>query len=67
MEQSFCCFLQKISGIGFQDLYRNQYLRIPNIMRKTDYIPFQILPHDSYLIYLGHPDDEALGMSRAAF
>jgi deoxyribonuclease-4 len=26
-----------------------------------------VLPHDSYLINLGHPDDEALGRSRQAF
>lgn len=31
------------------------------------YKPFQILPHDSYLINLGHPDAEALQKSRAAF
>lgn len=31
------------------------------------YSPRQILPHDSYLINLGHPDDEALAKSRAAF
>ncbi len=34
---------------------------------KLDYKPFQILPHDSYLINLGHPDPEALGKSRASF
>ena len=34
---------------------------------KYDYRPFQILPHDSYLINLGHPDNEALEKSRAAF
>jgi deoxyribonuclease-4 len=34
---------------------------------KLDYKPFQILPHDSYLINLGHPDNEALGKSRASF
>ncbi|UJR54195.1 deoxyribonuclease IV [Dickeya zeae] len=31
------------------------------------FTPAQILPHDSYLINLGHPDDEALGKSQAAF
>lgn len=31
------------------------------------YAPAQILPHDSYLINLGHPDREGLGKSRAAF
>ena len=34
---------------------------------KYDYKPFQILPHDSYLINLGHPDKEQLKKSRAAF
>jgi len=34
---------------------------------KLDYKPFQILPHDSYLINLGHPDNESLGKSRASF
>ncbi|MGL5786390.1 MAG: deoxyribonuclease IV [Bacteroidales bacterium] len=29
--------------------------------------PDYILPHDSYLINLGHPEEEALGKSRAAF
>ncbi|MDD2490609.1 MAG: deoxyribonuclease IV [Bacteroidales bacterium] len=31
------------------------------------YKPFQILPHDSYLINLGHPEQEGLEKSRAAF
>ncbi len=31
------------------------------------YAPAQILPHDTYLINLGHPDAEALEKSRAAF
>lgn len=34
---------------------------------KYDFKPFQILPHDSYLINLGNPDDEALGRSRHSF
>ncbi|HAO01969.1 MAG TPA: deoxyribonuclease IV, partial [Halomonas sp.] len=29
--------------------------------------PEQILPHDSYLINLGHPESEGLRKSRAAF
>ncbi|MFC3395937.1 deoxyribonuclease IV [Brenneria rubrifaciens] len=31
------------------------------------YTPAQILPHDSYLINLGHPDEAALEKSRVAF
>ncbi len=34
---------------------------------KYDYKPFQILPHDSYLINLGSPDAGHLDKSRAAF
>ena len=35
--------------------------------REFGYTPKQILPHDSYLINLGHPDKEALEKSREAF
>lgn len=31
------------------------------------YAPSQILPHDSYLINLGHPEEEGLQKSRASF
>jgi len=31
------------------------------------FVPQQILPHDSYLINLGHPDPDALAKSREAF
>ncbi|WP_067515685.1 deoxyribonuclease IV [Endozoicomonas ascidiicola] len=34
---------------------------------KYGYKPEQILPHDSYLINLGHPEQEALDKSRVAF
>jgi len=34
---------------------------------KFDYKPFQILPHDSYLINLGHPEREQLEKSRISF
>ncbi|HNW56794.1 MAG TPA: deoxyribonuclease IV [Bacteroidales bacterium] len=34
---------------------------------KFDYKPNQILPHDSYLINLGHPEEEALEKSRTSF
>ncbi|MEG0814378.1 MAG: deoxyribonuclease IV [Mucinivorans sp.] len=38
-----------------------------NNCAKEGYAPFQILPHDSYLINLGHPASDALDKSRAAF
>ena len=34
---------------------------------KYQYTPAQILPHDSYLINLGHPEAEGLEKSRASF
>lgn len=34
---------------------------------KYDFKPFQILPHDSYLINLGHPEKAPLEKSRASF
>jgi deoxyribonuclease-4 len=34
---------------------------------KYDYKPFQILPHDSYLINLGHPERDPLEKSRTSF
>lgn len=34
---------------------------------ELDYSPDHILPHDSYLINLGHPEEEGLNKSRAAF
>jgi deoxyribonuclease IV len=38
-----------------------------NNCEKYGYKPFQILPHDSYLINLGAPEPEGLGRSRHAF
>ncbi|MDD2380196.1 MAG: deoxyribonuclease IV [Mariniphaga sp.] len=35
--------------------------------QKYGYEPWQILPHDSYLINLGHPEEAALQKSRDAF
>jgi deoxyribonuclease IV len=34
---------------------------------KYDYRPFQILPHESYLINLGHPEEGSLKKSRESF
>lgn len=38
-----------------------------DLCEKHEFKPFQILPHDSYLINLGHPEKEGLEKSRAAF
>ncbi len=36
-------------------------------MQECGYTPDAVLPHDSYLINLGHPDPDALAKSRASF
>ena len=36
-------------------------------LRQSGILPRHILPHDSYLINLGHPEEEKLEKSRAAF
>ena len=36
-------------------------------LAKSGILPKYVLPHDSYLINLGHPEDEKLEKSRAAF
>lgn len=38
-----------------------------DLCEQHNYLPFQILPHDSYLINLGHPEKEGLEKSRIAF
>ncbi|NAW35040.1 deoxyribonuclease IV [Halomonas alimentaria] len=38
-----------------------------DVCRRHGFGPGQILPHDSYLINLGHPEAEGLAKSRAAF
>jgi deoxyribonuclease IV len=48
-------------------LSRESIKRFRENCEKLGYKPFQILPHDSYLINLGHPEQEALEKSRASF
>lgn len=45
----------------------NSIIKFKDNCKKAGYEPFQILPHDSYLINLGNPDAEALAKSRNAF
>jgi deoxyribonuclease-4 len=48
-------------------LTRESIKRFRENCEKLGYKPFQILPHDSYLINLGHPEEEPLEKSRASF
>lgn len=44
-----------------------QIERFRNLMSDAGYTARQVLPHDSYLINLGHPDKEGLDKSRESF
>lgn len=44
-----------------------QIERFRSLMSDTGYTAKQVLPHDSYLINLGHPDKEGLDKSRESF
>ncbi len=69
----------EIGGRAFALFTKNQrqWISAPLAQKSIDsfkkeclrfgYQPFAIMPHDSYLINLGHPDSEALEKSRAAF
>jgi deoxyribonuclease IV len=48
-------------------LSRESIKRFRENCENLGYKPFQILPHDSYLINLGHPEIEPLEKSRASF
>lgn len=44
-----------------------QITTFKSAMADAGYTPHQVLPHDSYLINLGHPEDEGLAKSRESF
>lgn len=48
-------------------LTEESIVRFKENCQKYNFLPEYILPHDSYLINLGHPEDEGLNKSRAAF
>jgi deoxyribonuclease-4 len=48
-------------------LSQTSITRFKENCEKFEYKPFQVLPHDSYLINLGHPEKEPLKKSRESF
>ena len=48
-------------------LATEQIATFRNAMIEAGYEPKQVLPHNSYLINLGHPEDEGLAKSRESF
>ena len=50
-----------------KDLTNTEIEEFKSNCQKLGYIPDQILPHDSYLINLGSPEEEGLQKSRQSF
>ena len=48
-------------------LTQEQITTFRNAMHSAGYTASQVLPHDSYLINLGHPDEDGLEKSRESF
>jgi len=65
--KAFAFFTKNQKQWFSQPLSRKSIDDFRNNCDKYGYKPFQILPHDSYLINLGNPDDMALLRSREAF
>ena len=64
---AFALFTKNQRQWSAPPLTDDQIARFREACGKYGYTPAQILPHDSYLINLGHPEHEGLEKSRAAF
>jgi len=64
---AFALFTKNQRQWSAAPLQAEQADRFREACARYGYTPAQILPHDSYLINLGNPDDEALAKSRRAF
>jgi deoxyribonuclease-4 len=65
--KAFALFVKNQRQWNAPPLTKENIKQFQENCQKFQYQPFQILPHDSYLINLGHPDPENLQKSRAAF
>ena len=64
---AFALFTKNQRQWEAKPLTTESILAFKSACEKYGYQPHQILPHDSYLINLGHPESEALQKSRVAF
>ena len=64
---AFALFTKSQRQWEAKPLTTESILAFKSACEKYGYQPHQILPHDSYLINLGHPENEALQKSRVAF
>jgi deoxyribonuclease-4 len=65
--KAFALFTKNQRQWVAKDLDTETIDRFKHELEKSGILPKHILPHDSYLINLGHPDVEQLEKSRAAF
>ena len=64
---AFALFTKNQKQWAAKPLSQESILKFKSNCNKYGYRPHQILPHDSYLINLGHPEKNALQKSRDAF
>lgn len=64
---AFALFTKNQKQWSAAPLTEESIRKFKNYCNEFSYKPFQILPHDSYLINLGHPQAEGLAKSRLAF
>lgn len=64
---AFALFTRNQKQWYSKPLEKDSIKKFRDLCEKHDFKPFQILPHDSYLINLGHPEKEGLEKSRTAF
>ena len=64
---AFALFTKNQRQWSAPPLSEEQCRRFAEAMHECGYVPQQVLPHDSYLINLGHPEEEGLTRSREAF
>lgn len=65
--KAFAMFTKNQRQWSAPELTQAQIEAFGQAMQQCGFAPSQVLPHDSYLINLGHPEQEALQRSRAAF
>ncbi|MDD2904690.1 MAG: deoxyribonuclease IV [Sulfurimonas sp.] len=65
--KAFALFTKNQRQWGAKELDTETIDKFKHELQKSGILPKHILPHDSYLINLGHPDVEQLEKSRAAF
>ena len=64
---AFALFTRNQRSWVSKPLGKEEIAAFRKLLKERGFEPQYVLPHDSYLINLGSPDEETLGKSRAAF